>query len=158
VRPPDWTVDAKCGGQNGSEDHIFFSEEITGQNKAARFCTGKLDGKPCPVQTQCLEWALETDSRSGCWGGIPSHRRHKMHVARAIPPADLGALIATRLNELGLSYRDAAEKSGGRISAATLSSIVNRTAGKSSILTKNTVEGLSIALEVDPNRLMSGAA
>lgn len=57
----------------------------------------------------------------------------------------LAELVASRREELGLSLRQAAEKSGGRVSSSGLHSIER---GMSTAITEETVTGLSEALDL----------
>jgi WhiB family redox-sensing transcriptional regulator len=45
-------------------------------NEAKAICWGKYDGRPCPLLSQCLEFALVNNERFGVWGGTtPEERR-----------------------------------------------------------------------------------
>ena len=68
----DWLDDAKCQ-EIGLEP--YFQKNVS--ESMARFLCGG-----CPVQAECLEWALETDSRYGVWGGMSETRRRRLHIAR----------------------------------------------------------------------------
>ena len=68
---------------------------------------------------------------------------------------DLQKLITDRMAELDLSYRRAATSSGGRVSHATLNSIVT---GKHNWrLDESTVEGIAIALDLPISRVRRAA-
>ncbi|MGH8909902.1 MAG: WhiB family transcriptional regulator [Egibacteraceae bacterium] len=44
--------------------------------KAKRVC------RQCPVEAQCLEWALETRQDAGIWGGMDEEQRRTLRRAR----------------------------------------------------------------------------
>jgi hypothetical protein len=60
---------------------------------------------------------------------------------------DLQRLVSERMAELGLSYRRAAAKSGGKVSHGTLNTIA--TGRHSWRVDDSTIEGIALALDVD---------
>lgn len=71
---PEWRARAACRDL-GPE--VFFPVGSTGraldQVEAAKaVCAG------CPVKTQCLAWALETNQRDGVWGGTSEDERRAL--------------------------------------------------------------------------------
>jgi WhiB family redox-sensing transcriptional regulator len=73
-RPPAWTDDALCA-QVDSE--LFFPEK--GSNSAQyakRVC------QQCPVQTKCLDFALENDIEHGVFGGMTVKERKRLRRTR----------------------------------------------------------------------------
>jgi transcriptional regulator with XRE-family HTH domain len=64
------------------------------------------------------------------------------------PQTELGRLIADRLNELGLSYRSAADRSGGAVSHATLNALVLGRGNVSRRLNDRTLVGIATALDL----------
>jgi len=68
----DWKVRAACAGYANT---YFFpvadtSPEITERAKA--ICA------TCPVSTECLEYAFETNQVSGIWGGTTEDERRSL--------------------------------------------------------------------------------
>lgn len=70
-----WKVDAAC---QGMDPEIFFpgngrpgmTPEASSQARSARqVCLS------CPVQAQCLEWALTNHVAFGIWGGLGERSR-----------------------------------------------------------------------------------
>lgn len=63
----------------------FFVEDGENENAtigaARRICT------PCPMQAECLEWALALPERHGIWGGFTTQERERMRRSRRIKPA-----------------------------------------------------------------------
>ncbi len=72
------------GGYKGSWDDqaacrdvdtaLFFPDRGSSGKAGLRVC------KRCPVQYECLEYALETDQRHGIWGGKTAAEREKIRV------------------------------------------------------------------------------
>lgn len=84
---PEWVEQAKCRGLNSLQANALFFPEDAGRSASEpgkRFCNGTDDRQPCPVRSQCLQLALDTDTRYGIWGGISERGRREMHrtVAR----------------------------------------------------------------------------
>ena len=71
---PDWHDYAACGPQHM---HLFYPSH-TG-NQAATEAAAKALCASCPVQADCLEWALVHDE-DGLWGGhTPAERDVILH-------------------------------------------------------------------------------
>jgi WhiB family redox-sensing transcriptional regulator len=67
----NWREDAACGD---ADPDLFFPIGTTGNalrqiDEAKRIC------RFCPVQIQCLAWALETGVTDGVWGGVTEDER-----------------------------------------------------------------------------------
>lgn len=71
--PADWRSQAACREIGHAP---FFPEgQVWGPSEygpALRIC------KACPVQAECLEFALENDERYGIWGGTLPPERARM--------------------------------------------------------------------------------
>lgn len=70
-----WREDAAC---RGLDNDLFFPEQ-GGQPKATaakRVCA------VCPVTQDCLDYALETGSRWGIWGGMTEKERRNARRRR----------------------------------------------------------------------------
>lgn len=56
----------------------WFPDKGGATNAAIRVC------KRCPVQAECLQYALDNDERYGVWGGVGERDRRRMK--RTIKP------------------------------------------------------------------------
>lgn len=69
----DWRVRAACSGYPNS---LFFPATDRADeaevDKATSICS------VCPVSDACLEYALETNQRSGIWGGTTEKERKSL--------------------------------------------------------------------------------
>ena len=68
----EWRELAACAGR---EDNLFFpvnegERSLVGAAKAV--CEG------CPVQAECLAYAIETGQNEGIWGGLTSTERRTL--------------------------------------------------------------------------------
>lgn len=79
-----WMDDAACADIENKE--IFFPprdkklySKIAAEAKT--YCKGPNGNKPCPVQKQCLIYAIESDEMHGIWGGY-SHRERNAIVRK----------------------------------------------------------------------------
>ncbi len=61
-----WQNQALC---RDMDTNMFFPDRGSSGKKALKVC------KKCPVQFECLEWALETEQRHGIWGGKTATER-----------------------------------------------------------------------------------
>lgn len=73
-----WREQAACRSQG---PQLFFPAGVTGLAEtqiasAKRVCGG------CPVQEDCLEFALRTHQEYGVWGGASEEERRAMRRAR----------------------------------------------------------------------------
>lgn len=67
---PDWIDDALCVEPEYA-DLNFFAESVGAINKAKAVC------ERCLVREECLEWAIETGSVDGVWGGMSGKERRR---------------------------------------------------------------------------------
>ncbi|MDX1469395.1 MAG: WhiB family transcriptional regulator [Acidimicrobiia bacterium] len=68
----DWKDEAACAGYPNS---LFFpSKEASARQveKAKAICS------VCPVSEECIEYAMETNQRSGIWGGTTEDERRSL--------------------------------------------------------------------------------
>lgn len=65
----DWPSRAVCPQ---TDPEAFYPEKGGSTKEAKRICLG------CPVQKQCLQWALDTDERFGVWGGLSERERRRL--------------------------------------------------------------------------------
>jgi WhiB family redox-sensing transcriptional regulator len=71
--PEAWQQDGLC---RQTDAEVFFPEKGQSTRSAKAVCAR------CPVQAECLEWALEHDERFGIWGGLSERERRKLAPAR----------------------------------------------------------------------------
>jgi len=64
-----WASYAAC---RDADANLFFSTVEADVTAALKICAG------CPVQDECLDWALETRVRYGVWGGATERERRRM--------------------------------------------------------------------------------
>jgi WhiB family redox-sensing transcriptional regulator len=76
----EWRYDAACAGE---ETDLFFpvgqsADAIIQTSQAKAVCAR------CPVQTECLTFALDTGQNDGVWGGLAEDERRllKRRMAR----------------------------------------------------------------------------
>lgn len=72
-----WTVDAACAE---TDPEIFFPPQGGSPREAKLVCLH------CPVQAQCLEFALRNRERHGVWGGLTEDERTRLGCS---PPPPL---------------------------------------------------------------------
>lgn len=72
----DWKMGAAC---LGVDPDLFFPErgENADNAEAKRIC------RSCPVQVECLDYALENREIYGIWGGTSERERRRIRRARA---------------------------------------------------------------------------
>jgi len=73
---PDFDLnDALCAQ---TDPELFFPEKGGTAEPAKAIC------RQCPVQIQCLEWALKNNEQHGIWGGLSASERERLQKRR--PP------------------------------------------------------------------------
>ncbi|WP_405631994.1 WhiB family transcriptional regulator [Streptomyces sp. NBC_00016] len=70
----NWREHAECRNE---DPDLFFPIGTSGPallqtEQAKAVC------RRCPVQEQCLEWAMETDQTLGVWGGTSENERRAL--------------------------------------------------------------------------------
>lgn len=83
--PEKWWRDGLCNDGTGVMNPLFFPEESRSTyivevetRWAKRICN------QCPVQPECLEWALETKEPDGIWGGKTAEERRKKRLGLVV--------------------------------------------------------------------------
>lgn len=106
VPMPDLST-AEC--RNVDPD-IFFDEDVERRDLPTWEITNMCNR--CPVQNDCLQWALATKQKHGMWGGMTPRGRDKVNrpVTRVSCPGCLGnAILEEATSETclscGLSWR-----------------------------------------------------
>lgn len=69
----DWREYANCKGSSAS---IFFLDWGSTTDQAKSICGA------CPVQAECLEYAVMTNQKYGVWGGLSERERRKIRHER----------------------------------------------------------------------------
>jgi WhiB family redox-sensing transcriptional regulator len=86
---PLWRTDARCRQQNAG---FFFAPghlERKG-DKDAREAAARSLCRSCPVQQQCLDYALVVQEPHGIWGGLNELERRRLLRKRAAAGAPAG--------------------------------------------------------------------
>ncbi len=81
-RMGDWVEESKCGPATAHLFNAFGNGWAAAQrtHEAKRIC------KRCPVQDECLEYALKARIRVGVWGGLSAKERDEILRQRPKPP------------------------------------------------------------------------
>ena len=76
-----WQLRAAC---RGPESTVFFppASGERREERDAREAKAKQICAECPVQAECLEYALGIKEPHGIWGGLNEQERHALLVAR----------------------------------------------------------------------------
>jgi hypothetical protein len=74
---PDWQADAACAGMG---NHTFFPDRGDNRDvaKARAVCA------TCDVVEECLQWAIDTGSRHGVFGGLTPKERQGMKYGKGV--------------------------------------------------------------------------
>ena len=64
-----WMLEARC---LDADPEAFFPEKGGSTREAKRICA------ICPVQQDCLTYALRNDERFGIWGGMSERERRRL--------------------------------------------------------------------------------
>jgi len=86
----DWLHRARCKDE---DPELFFPIGTTGP-AAAQIAAAKRICLKCPVQAECLGWAMATGQDSGVWGGLSEEERRALRRARR--RAEVHQLVAAR--------------------------------------------------------------
>lgn len=70
-----WQDRARC---LGVEPELFYPQKGDSLEPAKRICAS------CPVQRDCLQYALEHNERYGIWGGTSERERRRLRRARRL--------------------------------------------------------------------------
>jgi hypothetical protein len=63
------------GSEEDEEDYTDDAKDI---------CLGTSDGKPCPLLSSCLEFAMDNNERYGIWGGMSPEERAQLRKERKL--------------------------------------------------------------------------
>lgn len=92
---PDWFSDdpqktAKCVMFPATKDYDpWYSDADTAEavqdtEDAKNICRGTYDNRPCPLLSECLEFAMINNERYGVWGGMSPEERFKLRKERKL--------------------------------------------------------------------------
>ena len=70
---PAWHAHAACAGM---DPDLFFSERGDGYEQAVKVC------RRCPVQAECLAYAMSHQEKFGMWGGVSMKGRLRIRRGR----------------------------------------------------------------------------
>ncbi len=94
----DWRDRAACKGEPG---FVFFPEQVGGPRPKGKpvddYANARLICGRCPVQTDCLNHALDNREVDGFWGGATPRQRRTIRTTRRlnhslpVPSSELGA-------------------------------------------------------------------
>lgn len=74
-----WAEDAACQGKDeGEGSPVFFSTEPRGPGQPDPDAEAKAICATCPVQEECLAFALAKPERYGVWGGLGEKERETL--------------------------------------------------------------------------------
>lgn len=81
--PPEWTRHAVCAQ---TDPECFFPEIGGIAGRAKQVCNGNPEKgtQPCPVRSECLDYALTNNETFGVWGGTTYTER--LDLKRASKP------------------------------------------------------------------------
>jgi WhiB family redox-sensing transcriptional regulator len=74
-----WRSMAIC---KGTDPDLFFPVGTTGQ-ALLQIARAKEVCSECPVQVDCLDYAIETNQDSGIWGGLDEEQRRAIRRRQA---------------------------------------------------------------------------
>lgn len=77
-----WRVDAACAG---GDPALFFPERGASTREAKMICRG------CPVQGECMEYALVNREKFGIWGGLSERERRRIRRELTVASREAGA-------------------------------------------------------------------
>ena len=78
----------QIGSCNEEPPEIFFPSDGVGVEKARKICAD------CPVQQECLEYALSNRIDHGVWGGTSERKRRRILKARKNAAAENEVILA----------------------------------------------------------------
>lgn len=73
----DWQLRAAC---RGPQSAVFFPPTAPERRDEKRFreASAKAICKTCPVQSECLDYALQIREQHGIWGGLSEAERRSL--------------------------------------------------------------------------------
>ena len=77
-----WMLQAKCFNSGLGDlfvPKVGSATATEDRSRAMAICNGTKDGRPCPVRTECAEYAVVHGISRGVWGGLSS-RQLKLEI------------------------------------------------------------------------------
>lgn len=74
IRGPYWQKHARCA-KPGMHD-LFFPEKDNPSKED--YAPALQECRACPVREQCLQYALDTKTKDGVWGGLTPREREAL--------------------------------------------------------------------------------
>ena len=68
--------------EDSDEDDDVIYTILQEMEEAKKICKGTDDNRPCPLLSQCLEFAVVNNERFGVWGGMTPDERHSLRKKR----------------------------------------------------------------------------
>lgn len=68
-RAPEWQAQAEC---RGADPGLFFSSD---ESPGFSYAAGRAYCARCPVQRECLDYAVANEEEWGLWGGLTPKER-----------------------------------------------------------------------------------
>jgi WhiB family redox-sensing transcriptional regulator len=77
VQREEWMAEAAC---RGLDPDLFFPPrgDVAVSSEARAICNGIGERPPCPVRSECLDYALENRIHAGVWGGTSDRERRRI--------------------------------------------------------------------------------
>ena len=98
-----WMADALC---TEVDPDAFFPEKGGSTKEARAVCA------ECPVQAECLAYALRNDERYGIWGGLSERERKKLRAPSGARPGGASEEDRVRIRALTAEGRTDAQIAG----------------------------------------------
>jgi WhiB family redox-sensing transcriptional regulator len=73
----DWRMRAECRPSQGHDSELFFPVGNSGP-ALQRIAEAKAVCRRCPVNAECLDWALASKQEWGVWGGLSEDERRAL--------------------------------------------------------------------------------
>ena len=84
------TAWADFGRCSGVDPDVFFPRRGEDTSRAKSLC------RQCPVRSECLEWALETQQKHGIWGGMTEGQLRRLRRPIVVTAAPVRHLHLVR--------------------------------------------------------------
>jgi WhiB family redox-sensing transcriptional regulator len=87
LTPAGWRARAACRGKD--PEQFFGPDGETPAQQAVREAQAIVICAQCPVRATCLQWAMDTNTKQGVWGGTGeaerarTRRQRTRHAAKA---------------------------------------------------------------------------
>lgn len=82
---PDWHLQAACRGYIAAGKDLWFPSNDS-RGKRSIVAQAKAICATCPVQQQCLEYAMTRErALPGIWGGLTGQQRRQLHLKGTKP-------------------------------------------------------------------------